>query len=99
VAYCAKVASALDQPQDSCLDGSYGADRLDRCRLVLLLKFTFGSTLLHFDDTGASVGMMIMMVTFIRISWKRLIHTSALLQLQDTMCACVEHSESEDQIA
>ena len=41
-----KLASALDQPQDSCLG----------CRLALLLKFTFGPFLLHFDDIGARGG-------------------------------------------
>ena len=52
-----KLASALDQPQDSCLDdGSGGRIALTWCRLVLLLKLTFGPALLHFDHIGARGG-------------------------------------------
>lgn len=62
----------LIHPQDSCLgDGSGGRITLTWCRLVLLLKLTFGLALLHFDDIGAKGGFDDNDGHgFMRISWK-----------------------------
>jgi len=60
-----KLASALDQPQDSCLDdGSGRRIALDLVQTGSAPKnLLFGPALLHFDDIGARGVLMIMTVT------------------------------------